>query len=272
MNELVEKQDTDIVNSAPSMLEIIERAASNPDVDVNKMSALLDMQERVMNKQAEIDFNESMNRLQLDMPSITKEGKVEYWIDKNDHSKGKELAFKFASFENIMKTIKPSLQKEGFTISFDSEQREGGGAVITATLYHIGGHSKKASFAAALDTGGGKNNIQAMGSTFSYGKRYCVTALLNIITEGEDDDAQNADPISEAQVDHLHMLLNETGIDAAKICNYANSESIPEIQVGKFDSVVKRLMERKKQKEREENETSELENLQDSSVSENDNV
>jgi hypothetical protein len=39
-----------------------------------------------------------------------------------------------------------------------------------------------------LDTSGSKNNVQAVGSSTSYGKRYTATLLLNIRTKGEDDD------------------------------------------------------------------------------------
>lgn len=40
-----------------SLLDIVARAAMDPNVDPQKMNALLDIQERIMNKQAEIEFN-----------------------------------------------------------------------------------------------------------------------------------------------------------------------------------------------------------------------
>lgn len=228
-----EKEKTDVVVAQPAadIVSVIEKAISSPDVDPEKLHGILDFQERIMARQAEIDFNEAMHRLQLEMPTIKKDGSVEYPIDKNNPDGPKKKAFDFASFENIMRSIKPALQAENFTISFDTEQREGGGAVITATLSHRSGHSKTASFAAALDTSGGKNNIQAMGSTFSYGKRYCVTALLNIITEGEDDDGQSFDkaPIDDAQFNEVQRLLDKTETDTASFCKYLKINSVKEM-------------------------------------------
>lgn len=264
-NELVQTEETP---TESTMLQVIERAASNPDVDVEKMTALLDLQERIMDKQAVIDFTASMNSLQSEMPIITQDGQVSY---ENKEKKIMEKAYGFATLPNILRTIRPSLEKHDFVLSFTTSDREGGGCEAVAKIKHKGGHFEESRFSGALDTSGGKNNIQAMGSSRSYGKRYCVIDLLNIIVEGEDDDGQTSEPITEAQVDHLQMLLNETGIGADKICNFAGADSIPGIQQGKFDSVVKRLMERKKQKEKEENESSGQEDLQHPENSENDN-
>jgi len=38
------------------LVSIIDKAMNNPDVDIEKMTAILDMQERIMNKQAEMSF------------------------------------------------------------------------------------------------------------------------------------------------------------------------------------------------------------------------
>ena len=46
-----------------SLLNLIARAASDPAVDVAKMAALLEMQERVMRAQAVHDFNAAMARV-----------------------------------------------------------------------------------------------------------------------------------------------------------------------------------------------------------------
>jgi hypothetical protein len=52
-----------------------------------------------------------------------------------------------------------------------------------------------------------------MGSTFSYGKRYTATALLNIVTEGEDDDGHRGGQsfITDAEADDLRALAKEIG-------------------------------------------------------------
>lgn len=245
-----------IEKPAAQMLEIIASAAKDSHVDVAKMTALLDMQERIMTKQAEIDFNQAYSRLSGKLPRIDKDGQVEYDIDKNNPSKGKKKAFKFATYENIDRIIRPLLQEEGFALSFNVEQRpgEGGGAIVTGTLSHIGGHSRKASIAVALDTSGGKNNIQAMGSSFSYGKRYTAIMLLNIVTEGSDDDgvAGGMVFVTKEQVQIMEALIEETksNLDAfLQTWQIAKLENMPSTTY----PVAMNMLAAKKRKQQNEN-------------------
>jgi len=189
---------------AASMLAIIARAASDPAVDVAKMQALLDMQERILAKQAEAEFNAALVRLADAMPRVRKNGRVEL---------GGGKGYDFARWEDMDTVVRPHMRREGFTLSFDMEAREGGGAVVIGTLLHAGGHSRRASIPLGLDAGAGRNSLQAMGSTLSYGKRYCAEMLLNIVREGADDDAATAKPaalLSAAQVEELGALMRAT--------------------------------------------------------------
>lgn len=214
--------------SMTEYMQMVERLATNPDVDVEKMNGILDLQERIINKNAEAEYNQAMALLQINMPIIKKDGTVEYPADKNNPSGPMVKAFDFATYENIMTTIKPHLNEHGFSFKFTTREREGGGAVVVAKLQHKGGHSETTEFAGALDTSGGKNNIQAMGSTYSYGKRYCVVALLNIIVEGEDNDGNTLleNEIDDAQFEEIQRLIDETDTDTAKFCGHLNIPSL----------------------------------------------
>lgn len=213
-----------------SFLSVIERIASNPEVDVSKMQALLDMQERVLDRNAEIAFNQALARIAGRMPRIRKDGSVGY-VDKAT-GQVKET-FRFARYEDIIAAVQPLLTEEGFSLSFTTEPRqgEGGGLVIHGTLSHKDGHSKTASIPLALDGSGGKNNIQGIGSTTSYGKRYTTCMLLNIVTENEDDDANRAslEPIDADTVTLINSLLDETKSDLKRFLQTMNAASVAEI-------------------------------------------
>ena len=168
-----------------AILSVIARAAADPSVDVTKMQALLDMQLRIMERTAEAQFNAAMSRLQPKLPRIVREGKASYGQGKGGYA--------YARYEDIDHQIRPLLNAEGFALSFDSVWGEKLCTII-GKLSHAGGHSTAASIPLPLDTSGGKNGIQGMGSTLSYGKRYCVGMLLNIVTVGEDDDAHYLPP------------------------------------------------------------------------------
>jgi hypothetical protein len=51
------------------------------------------------------------------------------------------------------------------------------------------------------DIGKGRNDVQAVGSSTTYGKRYVMSALLNITTgETRDDDGQSSDGSDSADM------------------------------------------------------------------------
>ncbi|WNZ54812.1 ERF family protein [Microbulbifer sp. MKSA007] len=159
-------------SEATQMLAVIERVAANPEADIDKLERLLDMQERVMNRNAEQAFNAALAQMQNELPTVaeTAEG----------HNG------KYAPLEKINETVRPALQKHGFAVTFRTKQQNNAVEII-AVLSHREGHHEETSLILPLDTSGKKNTVQAIGSTVSYGKRYALCALLNIST-GEDTD------------------------------------------------------------------------------------
>jgi len=53
-----------------SLLEVIAKAARDPNVDIDKMERLLQMQERVQSRDAEVAFNQALNAAQSEMGTI----------------------------------------------------------------------------------------------------------------------------------------------------------------------------------------------------------
>ena len=191
-----------------SLLNIIAAAAQNPDVDVNKLTALLDLQERVLAREAEAEFNAALARLSADLPRVKKNGTVELGAGKGSYA--------FARWEDMDTILRPRMAAEGFTLSFDTHARDGGGGVVTGTLLHRYGHKRSSAISLPLDAGPGRNNLQAMGSTLSYGKRYTAEMLLNIVREGQDTDGVPPPAqITEAQAMEIEALLLKTKSDRA---------------------------------------------------------
>jgi hypothetical protein len=167
------------------MVAMIERFANSPDVDVSKLEKMLDMQERIMNRNAETAFNGAMAELQGELPTITENDKIVV--------KG-ETRSTYATFEHINEQVKPILQRHGFAVTFKTETNESSVKVI-GILTHRDGHRETTDMVLPLDNSGQKNTVQMVGSSVSYGKRYVLCALLNISTGGEDDDGQGADAV-----------------------------------------------------------------------------
>lgn len=221
---------------ASAMLAVIARAAADPNVDVGKMRELLTMQRELLADQARSQFAEAFARLSGRLPRIPRRGEVRHPIVRGDVSGPTRRVSTYARLEDIDSAIRDLLREEGFALTFATEQRtgDGGGLIVTATLMHRGGHSQSASIPVPLDTSGSKNNIQGYGSALSYGRRYAMCAVLNIVTEGEDDDAQSADrpppapdAIDDEQVAEINRLIRETRSDGARVLAYAGAASVP---------------------------------------------
>jgi len=213
---------TDETNAVNGFLAVIERAAFNPDVDVDKMQRLLDMQERILNKNAEIAFNQAMARLQPNLPTI--------------HKATKGHNTKYAKYEDIDKQLRPYYTSEGFSISFTSKKNESGTETYYGTLSHQEGHSRTAEIDLPADNSGGKNAIQAKGSTISYAKRYLLTMLLNVITTDEDDDGYKGGTtfITEGEVKVLDDMIKKSGANKEKFLEHIGIKSLEELPENKF--------------------------------------
>jgi hypothetical protein len=162
-----------------AIMGVIERIALSPDADMAKLEKMLDMQERVMNRNARQAFTADLANMQCELPIVAKNGE--------GHNKAK-----YAKLEDINETIRPALQKFGFAVTFRVKQAEKS-VTITAILSHKLGHSEETDLTLPLDVTGNKNAVQAVGSTVSYAKRYAIAALLNIST-GDDTDGNFPPP------------------------------------------------------------------------------
>ncbi len=228
------------VDTSPqAMMQIISRAAADPNMDVEKMERLLDVQERMMAKQAEINFTQDLVKLQAVIPRIKKNGKGVHGV-------------KYAKYEDIDKAIRPLLIDSGFSLRYNSRDANGR-VIITGTLSHKDGHSITDEIPLDIDKGSGRSSVQAVGSTISYGKRYLVGMLLNLVFEGEDDDGQTAGfiPLSQDQAAEIKKLLQETGADVKQFLNWVGAPNVDEMDAKNYQNAVATL-KRKLQKSAEE--------------------
>lgn len=231
MNEVTEQ--TNLPAAAPTVgnfLGVIAKAASDPNVDVAKMHGLIDVQERMMAKQAEIDFNIAFTAMQLEIPRINASSRIVH--------KGVTIS-NYAKYEDIDTIIRPIMLSHGFSLSFDSKL-SGNNIIVFGTLAHKGGHSRTAEIPLTLEAGGAKNNVQAVGSTLSYGQRYLVKMLLNLVFEGQDDDGAAADfvPVTAEQAKTIREKITSSGATESAFLNYIGAKTVEEIDARKYDQAI----------------------------------
>src|SRR5688572_2252542 len=70
MNAIVRQDQLPGMPGPANLLEVISRAASDPNVDADKMDRLWHLHERISARQAEIAFNVAMTACQTEMPAV----------------------------------------------------------------------------------------------------------------------------------------------------------------------------------------------------------
>jgi len=160
-----------------SLVNLIDRVLERPDIDIDKIERFLDMQRQIEADQAERSYNEDFAAMQTELPAIEKRG-----TSNNG---------KYAKWEDIQEAILPVTSRFGFAVTHKTRV-EGDRVIVTCIVRHRDGHQDQTELPLPLDTSGSKNNVQAVGSSVSYGKRYTASALLGIRVDGEDDDGQKA--------------------------------------------------------------------------------
>jgi len=181
MNDLVK-----VEAQQDQMIALIEKVALDPNSDVDKMSKLLDVQERIFDKNAKIAFSKAMVGCQSDMPLVTA-------TVKNNQTNST-----YVKYEHLIDQIKPIYVKHGFGLSFGEEIcSKKDNITVSCDVVHLDGFSKKYEATLPIDSCGikgsvNKTGIHATASAYTYAKRYLVTMIFNIAVADHDDDAIKA--------------------------------------------------------------------------------
>ena len=239
--------------AAPATLyQAIIQAARDPSIDAEKMKTLVDLQMQVEANEARKAFTRAFNALQEELPVINKDGIIDH--GEGTTAKGnKKLKTKWATYPNIMSVCRPLLRKHGFTLSNVIEPAaDASRIVVVGYLEHIDGHARISRFPLGIDTTGSKNNQQGWGSSQQYGMRYNAIALLNIVSEAQqdldndgykkkDDVIDVVRMISAAEVEELKLEIDGTDLTEARVCGGYDVESFKDIPAGKFAEVKRAL-------------------------------
>jgi len=213
MNKALTKNDSQelaqVGSESSAVLSMIERAASDPNVDVFKMEKLLDMQERVLDKRAESEFFGSLNRCQSRMTRIA-----------TDSSNGQTKS-RYASYAALDRVLRPIYTEEGLSLSFDTEPTDNPDTVQVLCYASNGTYTKRYSVVMPADGKGAKGGdvmtkTHATGSAMSYGMRYLLKMIFNVAI-GEDDTDGNMPAANEPDVtDWLILIKDSADLDELK--------------------------------------------------------
>lgn len=200
---VVQPEQMPTLHEGAAILSVISRAAADPSVDIDKMERLLQMHERMQDKQAAAEFAGALAEMQDKLPSIGERG----------NAAGR---YTYALWEDINAAIKPILREHGFSLTFRTDFTDG--ITVTGVLLHKSGHREETAIKLPADKSGNKNDVQAVASSVSYGKRYTAGALLNLTSHGEDDDAFAAgDPEAGGWIKKAEAVKSHDEYKALKV-------------------------------------------------------
>ncbi len=217
-------------NTEYPLVPLIDKAISDPNVAIDKLQQLLEMQKSIMADDAERAFLRSFSKLQGELPSVKKG-------DKTQQST-------YATFDDVMDVVRPIMADNGFSFTVKPKTMQDS-LEVEATLAHSDGHKEVSIMSLPFDTSGNKNNVQAIGSSLKYGMRYAVVALLAISThDGSDTDGEGLhETISEDEASGLAALASSHGLGKGRIFGYYSKKLKRNINqwdmfpAGSFDEV-----------------------------------
>jgi hypothetical protein len=234
-----ESMPVPVVNEETAMAHMVERLVLDPTVDVGKLERVLAVHAQLRADKARREFLIAFTEMQPELPTVERNGEIKTnEKDRDGKRTGTQVKqSKYARWEDIDEACRPIYTKHGFSLSFDIEQTPERIKVI-AILAHRGGHERRVPFESPIENSGSKNNTQGWGSALSYGKRYSGSAVLNIITRGEDDDGKKAGDkptITDDQVIALRDIILAVDADEKRFAAYMGVEKLADLPAIAFD-------------------------------------
>lgn len=220
---------TQLYDSSSAVMALIERMVFDPGADAGKLERMIVMYERLKVKEAELAYNGAKGRILKKLADIriVKNRPVLSETDEGSVQKSRCEAFKYAPLEEIDKYLRPLLAEEKMDLSYSDEPQAGGGILVRGRLKHLpSGYYEDSFMPAPPDTSGGKSDVQAVGSTNSFLRRYIACNIFNIVVVGDDDDGAGG-TIDAAQTKTILDLIKKTKA-GPKFLKYMKAQSIKE--------------------------------------------
>lgn len=239
------------VNAALAPDQLLAKALER-DINPDVLSRMMDLYERHEHMQAERQYVTAMAAFKADPPAIRKTKHVSY------ASKGGKTDYHHAPLDEVVRAISVAMSPHGLSFRWRTQQLDGL-ISVTCVLQHVGGHSEEVTLQASPDQSGGKNSIQAVGSTVTYLQRYTLLAATGLAAEEQDDDGQAAaapavEHISAGHLETVKRGLNATGTKPEDLLHHLfpgvhnmTLEQIPEAQANEAIALLKQKYEQQVQ-------------------------
>lgn len=217
----------------PTPMGIISQMVTSGSMDVETVKGLLDIQKNYELQESIKSFNRDFAMMRSEMPIFKREKKA--------------YTTTYTPLEDIMKLAQPVMSKYGFSASFSTNQIDTKSVSVSCDIMHRDGHSKSTSLIVPVEVvTKGMNSMQALGSAITYGKRYTLSGLLNIVTADDQDNngfaesARTGKPkLSDDQMEKAKQSIADGKITIDKVISLYDLTPHQAIELAKVEANVK---------------------------------
>ena len=197
--------------STPTPLDLLQRAIDQ-NVSMDQLERLQIIYEKWEANEACKAFVAAMNKFKANPPVVVKNANASIKSDKGNYS------YNYATLDNVCRAVIAGLSEVGITHHWEMVQNGQASQTIAVTciLTHERGHSEETSLEGQPDQSGGKNSIQAVGSTVTYLQRYTLLAATGLAAGGTDTDGNAQSPTNGAIGKHLDLIAAAKTVDELK--------------------------------------------------------
>lgn len=225
----------------PQVFTLYQQALAQGAEGVGALAQLIELQDKMQRRNAELEFSRALAEFQEQCPSIEKKSAA-----KIATKSGASYGFTYADLETIIGTVRPHLSRNGFSFTFDSTAT-GPMLVCVCTLHHSHGHTMKSSFTVPTESASGASAQQKYGGALTYAKRQCLVSVLGLALTDVDADEPSVtrDTITDEQGATIEALMDEVGVTVAQFCGRFHVGMVEELPAARYAEAV-RLLEAKR--------------------------
>lgn len=244
---LAERPEPQVPASQPSesaaILSLIERMASDPSIDLDRVERVIAMRDELERKAAERVFNAAMAAAQRKMGPVS------------TNAANTQTKSRYATYDQLDRALRPIYTKHGFALSFDEQDSPKAEHIrVICIVSHENGFSRTYHRDMPADGKGAKGGdvmtkTHAIGAAASYGMRYLLRGIFNVATgEGDTDGNQVGNIITDEQRDQLLALADEVGADIPKFCAYFKIDNVAALPAAHYARAVASLESKRAKK------------------------
>jgi len=184
----------------PTPMDMVQLALSS-GAGIETIERLVALQEKMLDRQAKIEFSEAMSRVQSKIKRVAPD------------LENPQTRSKYASYAAIDRVIRPIYSEEGFALSFSQEDCPLADHIRIVCFVDRGHFTREYRKDMPCDGKGAKGGdvmtkTHAAGAADSYAKRYLVKDIFNVAIGEDDNDGNGSADAMGNLAEHIEYIEN----------------------------------------------------------------